>query len=391
MRSFIHYVAHRTARIVTFMSILALLLAGCGRHVFRPVIITPAPTSSGNNVPPPTTSGPCAAPNDTPATYFGVDINLQTIGGARNLPTVLQDIQQLGAGWVRIGFPWSVIEPAPGVYHWTQVDRLVALIAGQYHLHILAELDTVPTWAAVGGQVNKYGNGVVANPQDFGQFAAAVAQHFAGQVCAFKIFNEPYNSGMYWPNGTPHQYAATLAAAYVAIHQAEPDDLVLDGGIGCVSNPTNRSNGIVQNQWFYQLVNDPQYPLGKYVDVLSYHFDALGEAYAADKVNCTRAALAKTGYNRPGWADEWSYPSDPQAQAFDAIPGYEDGEQSQAAYVALWARQILSLPGMEKEFYLSLNDLSGAPQFRSVGLIDNSGQPKPAFTALQQVWKSYGS
>jgi hypothetical protein len=362
------------------MSILMLVLTACGS--FHPTTTTTTPV--------PATTSACAAPNDKPATYFGVDVNIESKGIMQHFPQILQDIENLGAGWIRVGLPWSLIEPQQGVYQWSQADQLVSQIAS-YHLHILANLGNTPAWAAVGGQDNQYGEGVPANPQVFGQFAGTVAKHFAGRICAFKIYNEPYNSSQYWPGGTPGQYAATLAAAYTAIHQAAPGDLVLNGGIGCVSNPTNRSNGIAQNFWFYALIHDPTYPMGKYMDIESYHFDALGEVYAQDKVACTEAALASTGYSRPGWVDEWSYPSTPQAQAVMRVPGgYDQGEPSQSAYVVAWSKQMLSLSGIQKEFYTTLTDFkASAPQFLSTGLVTDDGTLKPAYYALQHFWKTY--
>ncbi|RYF66739.1 MAG: beta-xylosidase, partial [Comamonadaceae bacterium] len=67
---------------------------------------------------------------------------------------------------------------------------------------------------------------------DYARFAGRLARHFsAGRVLAWEIWNEP-NLGQFWsPRADAAAYAALLGKAYSAIRTADPNAIVVSGGL----------------------------------------------------------------------------------------------------------------------------------------------------------------
>jgi O-antigen ligase len=113
------------------------------------------------------------------------------------LDAALQSAEDAGLRWARISFPWSEIEPTPGVYRWDQADRWIAAIR-RHRLNLIAVLDRSPAWA----RAPKDSDNPHAPPQhyeDFGRFAATFARRYAADVAAYQIWDEP-NIAPHWGN-----------------------------------------------------------------------------------------------------------------------------------------------------------------------------------------------
>ena len=162
----------------------------------------------------------------------------------------LGTMRQAGAGWVRVVFRLGGCYPT-----WTAIgcdgrtalqayDQVVAAIRSQ-NLQILAIL-TAESWP--GSQADwtasnaetAGGSGDNAYVAAFAQQAAAVlAQHFAGQVDDWEVWNEPNawttSDGQGHFSGSsylyPSNYAWLLQRSYQAIKAAQPGAHVLFGGL----------------------------------------------------------------------------------------------------------------------------------------------------------------
>ncbi|MFI5271408.1 MAG: endo-1,4-beta-xylanase [Ktedonobacterales bacterium] len=355
----------------------SLLLAACGGSTSASQ--PPLPRGTVGPLPPQTA---CADPSGIPQTRFGVDINVAQVGLA-NFGPLLDQAATLGVGWVRAGFSWKQIEPQPGQWDYTQPDAIVAQ-AQAHHLHLLIGLGNTPQWALADPSAVAAGqDGPPADPAAFGAFAAAMATRYRGTVCAWRVYNEPWNTNKSWRGGTPAQYAATLAAAYTAIHSAAAEDLVMPGGVNCTFNPTDQQ-AQRNNATFQQLLTDPKYPMDRYMDIEDIHIGHSTVAMARDKINCTQQALTHYGGAKRVWVTEFGYSSDPSTQPLAA---YRNGADAQAQYIRDVAPGVLALTGVAKIFwvYLTDNPTAAVPLERSQGLIAADGTPKPAFTAYQHV------
>jgi polysaccharide biosynthesis protein PslG len=139
-----------------------------------------------------------------------------------------------GVGWVRIDFAWcSFQEAGRGLTSAWYVERAdaavnMALASG---LKVLAMVDCTPGWA--NGHADDPWDVAAPIPptrnSDFADFATWAAAHFKGRISAWEVWNEP-DLPWFW-SGTPGEYADLLAAAYPAFKAADPDALVVSGGV----------------------------------------------------------------------------------------------------------------------------------------------------------------
>jgi hypothetical protein len=237
--------------------IAAITLAGCqpgGR---------PSEGSSGQ-------AGPATpTPRKPPAELMGVaDPGVQVFlwGEPKTTDRDLQLAKDAGFRWVKQMFQWNFIEgKGKGQFEWHEPDRIVAAVE-RYGLYLIARLDVAPMWARGPGADPKL-HGPPQRMQDFGDFAGAVAARYKGRIQAYQIWNEA-NLAREW-NGKPpnaREYTEMLRVAYEAIKKADPDAIVINGGL----SPTTASGAIASPpvQFLREMYAAGA---GKYFDMLGAH------------------------------------------------------------------------------------------------------------------------
>src|SRR5438874_12463774 len=112
--------------------------------------------------------------------------NLQVLGG-RERARYLDAVKGAGAGWIRIGIYWPVVQRhGPASYDWAPFDRVVKA-ARRRGLRILGTILFAPAWARAPGAPK---TAPPADPAVFGAFAGRVARHFRQRgVHAYEIWN----------------------------------------------------------------------------------------------------------------------------------------------------------------------------------------------------------
>ncbi|MCC7207662.1 MAG: O-antigen ligase family protein, partial [Anaerolineae bacterium] len=160
----------------------------------------------------------------------GVNVELTQYDAAQR-DRELAAIADAGFVWVRQTFAWSEIEPEPGQRDFSRYDALVEAVARHPALRLVAVLDSAPAWA----RRPEASDRLFAPPQSmaaFGQFAAALAGRYAEHIDHYQIWDEP-NLNTHWGglDPRPADYAAMLAAAYPAIHGADPVATVIAAGL----------------------------------------------------------------------------------------------------------------------------------------------------------------
>jgi hypothetical protein len=131
----------------------------------------------------------------------------------------------LGVQSVRMDVPWKLVEVSRGRY--TMPDPIESRVSdltsrGIEPLLILAYGNPL------------YGNDKPTSPaaiDAFSRYAAYVVAHFRGRVRLFDLWNEWDAATGRTTAGTPDTYIALAKKAYPAIKAANPDAVVLSGGI----------------------------------------------------------------------------------------------------------------------------------------------------------------
>lgn len=188
---------------------------------------------------------------------YGVNTFLQQEVEPEKRARSLDMAQEAGLVFLRQEFPWEDIEihgkgdfidrrndPA-GIDAWAKYDSIVSLAADR-DMDIIARLSNPPSWTRAAGDEL----GTNAPPDDFddfGDFAAAVAERYRGQITYYQIWNEP-NGNEEWgkQNVDPEAYTRLLCTAYSRIKEVDPDAVVLAGALTpTVANDGGNMNDLI--------------------------------------------------------------------------------------------------------------------------------------------------
>jgi hypothetical protein len=278
----------------------------------------------------------------------------------------LQQARDAGAHWVRTDFWWYSVQWNRGPWDWRFFDAVVDEAAAR-GLELVPILWGTPTWAATDGRFS-YG---VPDMAAWEAFVAATVARYRGRITLWEIWNEP-DGPWYW-TGSAGQYAELLARAYRQVKLADPNALVLLGGLA-------QGGGAVPD-FLQRILADARYPAGASFDVHNIHTNFRSMAGITDQIGQNRAVLGSYGVSRPIVVTEASYTSDP---AYQVVAGYADGEPAQARYVTDAYRTMLGA-GVELAVWASLRDYAGSDAYAGSGLVRTDGTAKAAFAAYRQA------
>jgi hypothetical protein len=356
--------------------------------------------------------GPFAAPvaADTTAN-IGISTSATLLRMSnRDLDARLNDIQHLGATWIRIDFSWPAVQPDNArIYHWSMYDRIVR-IAGKHHLKILAVLDYTPKWAqeprcarlvitsAAATKCNPANNNLA------GRFARAAAIRYKGKgVYAWEIWNEP-NLSAYWKVAQPSGAVLTSSLSYAAlansmalqIRRNDPQALIITGGLSPMFHP-RYPKGISQGDFLSQILSHLQPNLFDGVGVHPYSWPVLPTTAAVYNAFYTvnhgpadynlRAIMVKNGWgSKQIWGTEFGAPTKGvSAVAIPTLYSRPDHvtEALQAQIITQGIQSWYSIPNNGPLFVQSDSD-HWLPQTKNeggFGLRRSNGTEKPAYTA----------
>lgn len=207
----------------------------------------------------------------------------------------LDQMQALGVDNIRVYVPWKYVETTKGEYDWRAMDVIMSL-AAERDMGVLAEMNTTPAWV---DPENQYKPGAAhPDPEDFKDFASAVATRYGSTVSAYEIWNEPNYVGFYDPID-PAAYAELLKSVYPALKDIDPTATVVAAGLG--HTPTYDDGSALSPVEFL----DGMYAAGAkgYFDALAYHpyqestpFSQSGQdGYALNQALAMVALMASNG------------------------------------------------------------------------------------------------
>jgi len=324
--------------------------------------------------------GPPAAPEklllDSP---FGINTALSPNAG--DLDQRMDTFQHAGIKWGRQDFTWRRIETAPGEYDWKGYDKLVDEFT-KHGVMIFGNFAYGPSF-----HDPRTPEGVKA----YADFAAAAVKRYKGRVDYWQIWNEP--NGGFW-NGTPEQYAALLAAAGKAIHEANPDAKVLGLNMAfCDVRWADKILSLVPYDCFdiacfhpYRVMGAPEdkfdwWMLDQYVK--SWNAKTLDENYPLIRMTLLEQTdelikvMKKHGEPKPLWVTEICWNTN--------IHPYGTPEIRQADMIVRFYVQAVASGKIKKAFWWTLKDGRNDRQFDMgdmVGLVRPNYEPKYAYYAF---------
>ncbi len=285
--------------------------------------------------------------------------------------------RRLRAGVVRVGVPWSVLQPLgadrldPRALAFT--DRLVSDALAD-RIQVIMTVDSTPCWAssapasllrkcAVAGSSTAH----AWPPSDPATYAAIVgylARRYGAHLAAIEVWNEPDHVNQIYFTGPdkPRRYAAILRSAYPAIKRANPAVRVLAGSLV-------GSNGVFLRALYAAGIKG-------YYDGLAVHYYHL----TLGSLRSIREVQIANGDSKPLWLDEfgWSscYPRRKIQEEQACVT-----TQVQARNLTDTFRSLARTPYVAAEVVYDLQS-SGHEEF---GVLSASGARKPSFTALSRV------
>jgi Beta-galactosidase len=353
-----------------------------------------------------------AAPRRVPFGFFGVVVDPQLT--VDSTPAVLDSqmalMAQSGVESVRTNFFWEGIEPAPGLYDWTQTDAVVEA-AAEHHLQLLPILEFTPQWAS-SHPSSAWPYYAPSNPATFAAFVTALVDRYGSNgtfwsanptvprdpIKYWQIWNEPEGTQYDWRSAPwPSTYTTLLKAAYGAIHRADHAARVVSGALVAL-------NGTNLTQWaearaLYRA------GFGRYFDVLAVNAftNAPSVTASVDRsvkiVTLVRQVMRQhNAGGKPIWITELTWTA-----ALGQIPrseyaGFETTPAGQAERMSAYYRLVASTrpDGIARAFwytwwspYVATPLFGNSPTFQYTGLVKwQPGQPfqtKPLLSTYARV------
>jgi hypothetical protein len=380
-----------------------VLLGQLGREELNSrVVPAEAVAIEGSDVPAPPPIGPQPLYTDHDV---GCGFNVLWWGDRNNLGSnayFLDEAKQTGCGWVRIQAQWSELEPVSHEYRFNPLASEIEA-ARSRGLKVLVTVNSVPTWAYTPF------SGQPADPQMFASFMGALAAHFAGQVDAWQLWNEPnlsYEAGGYID---AHGYFDMLQAASPVVRAADPGALIVLAGLA--------PNSLHDRKWAYSdldylndLMGIGNGAVRQYIDVVGAHSYGAGnspdnywpnnladhpgwinapEFYFRHAEQIHNTLVAGGLGDLPVWLTEFGWTTKNDWPDY----GYGDwvSPEQQAEYITR-AFEIARTewPWMQTMFVFSLNAATvqgiGGPYY-GFSMTDEYGKPRPAYDAIKAMPK----
>ncbi|NOZ51481.1 MAG: glycoside hydrolase family 5 protein [Chloroflexi bacterium] len=327
-------------------------------------------------------------PGRAPVTIAAADLDHTTIG-VYLYPTddisgpAASTLVAAGARWTRSWFSWDDIEPLPTdppTYQWQETDERL-LAARRAGFETLFLLGGNAVWAS-----DSFCGPIYPRHQaDFQRFLRDLVQRYSQppyDVRLWEIYNEP--DSVFGPQGfcfgtRGAQYADSLRLAYTAIKAADPNAVVLFGGISYdfFTNEGGRFDPAFLDDALTA-------GAGAYFDRLAFHYyPAFAERWntfgpgVAGKAAYLRGELARYGLDKPLALTEIGRPTrGPQA---DGIP-YNEELTARFVAPALTRARIADLAPI---IWFTAIDKADEPY--DYGLFSVSLQAEPGLLAYMAV------
>ena len=307
-----------------------------------------------------------------------------------------QAAAESGAGWERILFLWSAIQPnGPDDWNGFQVPDAPLEAARAAGREVVGVLKSTPAWATDGPPVSGVPRGLDLPPDDPGNlwasFVRKVVAHYAPKgVHRWVIWNEPEIdpgvSGHEWSGGVD-DYAKLLRVAYLVAKAAAPQARIHLAGLSYWHDAVRGREQYLE-RLLTALDRDPQAARhGYYFDVASLHIYFTSDSVFTI-VRTFRDILRRHGLNKPIWINETNAAPDRDPDWPVNRPNFHVTPEQQSAFL-LQAFALGLAAGAERIAVYKLIDPALPPGGEDFGLLRPDGSRRPAFTAFQTITRYY--
>jgi hypothetical protein len=294
---------------------------------------------------------------------------------------------EAGAGFTRVILRWDVIQPG-GPMDWKPANVPDPLIAGELAAgrEVVGLLIGTPDWAAAPGQ--SPGSRAVPDMAAWETFTRRMAQHYAGRITTWVIWNEPDvwmegHPGRTW-DGTVEDYARLLETAYSAIKGVNPSLQVLVAGMTYYWDWEHGRRRYL-DRLLEAIAADPDAPgAGYFFDGVVYHL-YFTPWQTVDVLAETRALLASHGIaGKQIWINETNAPpsDDPQEPPWSA-PRFQVSLEEQAAFILQQFSLAFASGASRVQVYKLRNSADHPESIEPFGLLRADDSPRPAFAAFK--------
>ena len=362
-----------------------------------------APTAAAPRATSTATSRPLTQQITTtfPARVAGLDYGMNVWLPTADMDRTLGLMTDAGFGWARQWISWESIEPTQGSYSWDTLDKVVAA-AERKNVKLMLILLRAPAWAAPKG-------GIPQDKQLYARFVSTVATRYKNRVAAYEIWNEANLAGETGGTVNVGEYAELLKAAFPVIKAADPNAIVVYGGL----TPTGENNPELAIDDAIYLKQSYAYNNGE----IKKYFDVLG-VHATGTLNPPENYFPENPGPGPGYFDNRSFyfrraedlrkvmedAGDGQKQIWltefgwttkNAAKGYEYGqyisEEDQAKYLVRaydWAKQNWPWVGVMFLWNLNFSTVSPPTDEKTPWSIINADySPRPAYDSVKKMPK----
>lgn len=315
---------------------------------------------------------------DWPRWRFGVTAHLDRTHGLyandAEVERASRLISKAGIDAVRLDLPWSTVQPrSEDEYNWKDYDYLVD-VSKKHGFDLLPVVGYSTKWAST-VTVEREGQDQVTAPpvpEKYAWFAYKAAERYKNDIPAWEIWNEPNSGGFWYPEANPAVYADLLRNTYLAIKYADPQAVVVLGGLA------SGGGGRMPPEQFLQGVYDAGG--GDYFDAVGRHPYAHGllDVYKLDQqLDELRTVMLDNGDSRkPIWLTEFGS---------SAVPSAAITDQTQATLLTQSLEEFASLDYVPVVFWYNFRE-KGTDQTNyehNFGLVESDWTIKPAYGAYE--------
>ncbi len=210
-------------------------------------------------------------------------------------PELFNKMSEAGVQWLRTDFSWHIIEQWKGGHAFGIYDEIVSAATSK-NIKILGIFTS--------GHSKKNAND---NTEDWIKYIKATVAHYKGRVDYWEIINEHDAHEQY--NSNPALYGKLLKLAYDAIKEANPNAIVLYGGLGKGDNENYVRESL-------KAAGSPSY------DIMNFHTYPVPlptEIRQAQCIEALKKAMRDAGGEKPIWLTEIGSTTAPYSKSSLAI------------------------------------------------------------------------
>ncbi len=364
---------------------------------------------------------------------FGFGIHVFVDGS--NAGNITYQMTELGANWAKVDVSWAEVEPAAGIFNYSELDAMLASLELS-GLNIMLNVYDAPDWSRSGylDRLNSQLRGYSGPPEDlahFGNFMANMVRRYAGVVDAYEIWKSP-NLLKYWTTpvylrepeiaddgeyGLPEEidigaeyYVPLLAIAYDTIKAHDEAALVISAGLAPVGY-TDNYNAIDTDSYLTNMLQAGAAEVSDGIGAIfsasavpptmrcctkppgvESHYESFLQ-YFTDLLAYYDQTMGAAGVELPIFVTQVGWGTREGANLAVPASGYEwlnyTSEAEQALYVSQAFQIAQSLEYVAAMFLHNLNGcLVGEEEACFFSLVDADAERRPAFDAYAAVPKT---